>query len=455
MHRVWAVSRNTIAQAVRMKVALSVFILLVVLLPLMSMIMTGDGTLKGKLQTFVSYGLSLTSLLLCLLTIIMSSYALSNDVKNRTIYLVATKPIRRFQIVCGKLLGIVIVDIFLLTLFAGIIYGLTMMIPKISGADEAEITQAQKEFFTARVSLTDPVDKDKINELTRQAYEKLQAAGQLPEKMSARRTLQELKGQQIMKASVVEVGTEKVWEFENIHLDENVKSIFVRFKYDVASGPVGVPIDATWLVGDYRQVQMALATPQTPIHWEDRSDAIRTFHEFEIDRSVIAGDGYLAVVFRNLPTNQGTIVPEEVQVLFQVGGFGGNYFRAVLLILVRLLFLAGLSVSLSTWLSFPVAVLVAMVIFVMGTVNGFINESFEYLSTGASIVYGLTLKPILWFLPQFDAAFNPTGYIVSGKFLSWFFLAKVSLVTVAAKTLLLVLFGIWIFGKRELARTTV
>ncbi|MCK4958194.1 MAG: hypothetical protein KAT00_02315, partial [Planctomycetes bacterium] len=103
----------------------------------------------------------------------------------------------------------------------------------------------------------------------------------------------------------------------------------------------------------------------------------------------------------------------------------------------------------------PVAVLVAMVIFVMGTVNGFINESFEYLSTGASIVYGLTLKPILWFLPQFDAAFNPTGYIVSGKFLSWFFLAKVSLVTVAAKTLLLVLFGIWIFGKRELARTTV
>lgn len=455
MHRVWAVSRNTIAQAIRMKVALSVFILLAVLLPLMSVIMIGDGTLKGKLQTFASYGLSLTSLLLCLLTIIMSSYALSNDLKDRTIYLVATKPIRRFQIICGKLLGIVIVDIFLLALFAGIIYGLTMAIPKMSGADEAEITQARKEFFTARVSLTDPLDEDRIEELTKQAYAKLQAAGQLPETMSPRRTFQELRGQQKMKASVVEVGTEKVWEFENIHLDEDVESIFVRFKYDVASGPLGVDIAATWLVGDYRQIQMGLAALQTPIHWEDRSDVIRTFYEFEVDRSVIADDGYLAVVFRNHLTNQGTVVPEEVQVLFRKGGFGGNFLRAALLILVRLLFLAGLSVSVSTWLSFPVAVLVGMAIFVTGTINGFINESFEYLSTGASMVYSLTLKPILWFLPQFDGAFNPTGYIVSGEFLSWLFLAKVSLVTVAAKTLLLVLFGIWIFSKRELARTTV
>ncbi|MCK5173181.1 MAG: hypothetical protein KAR47_07310, partial [Planctomycetes bacterium] len=276
-----------------------------------------------------------------------------------------------------------------------------------------------------------------------------------PEKMSPRRVLQELQGQQILKASVVEVGTEKVWEFENIRLDEDVESIFVRFKYDVASGPLDTQIVSTWLVGDYRQIQVGLATLQTPIHWEDRSDIIRTFYEFEVDRSVIAPDGHLSVVFRNHLTNQGTVVPEEVQVLFKAGSFSSNYFRAVLLILVRLLFLAGLSVSLSTWLSFPVAVLVGMVIFVMGTVNGFINESFEYLSTGASVIYGLTLRPILWFLPQFDGVFNPTEYIVSGKFISWLFLAEVSLTTVAAKTLLLVLFGIWIFGKRELARTTV
>jgi len=64
MRRVWAVARNTIAAALRMKVAVVVIVLLLILLPLMSMIMVGDGTLHGKLQTFVSYGLSLTTLLL-------------------------------------------------------------------------------------------------------------------------------------------------------------------------------------------------------------------------------------------------------------------------------------------------------------------------------------------------------------------------------------------------------
>ncbi|MHC4497616.1 MAG: hypothetical protein ACYS21_00720, partial [Planctomycetota bacterium] len=64
MHSVWAVAINTIKQALRMKIAAVFIVLLIVLLPIMGFSMTGDGTLKGRLQTFVSYGLSLTSFLL-------------------------------------------------------------------------------------------------------------------------------------------------------------------------------------------------------------------------------------------------------------------------------------------------------------------------------------------------------------------------------------------------------
>ena len=71
MRSIWAVAVNTVKQALRMKVAVVFIILLVVLLPAMGLAMTGDGTLKGRLQTFVSYGLSLTSFLLCLLTIVV------------------------------------------------------------------------------------------------------------------------------------------------------------------------------------------------------------------------------------------------------------------------------------------------------------------------------------------------------------------------------------------------
>ena len=72
MRSIWAVATNTIKQAMRMKVAAVFLILLLVLLPVMGLSATGDGTLKGRLQTFVSYGLSLTAILLSLLTIIIS-----------------------------------------------------------------------------------------------------------------------------------------------------------------------------------------------------------------------------------------------------------------------------------------------------------------------------------------------------------------------------------------------
>ena len=455
MRKVWAVARNTIAQALRMKVALSVVVMLVILLPLMSMIMVGDGTLKGKLQTFISYGLGLTSALLCLLTIMISAYTLTSDLKDRHIYLVATKPIRRFQILCGKFLGIVVLDVFLLALFSGIIYGLTVTMPGLSKAGPDEIGQAEREFFSARISLSDPVDEDRIKQLAAEAYEKLQTDNQIPEKMSARDVFRELRGREMFKARAVQTGGEKVWEFENVHLDDDVKSIFIRYKLAITSGPPDVQIHSTWLVGDYRQVQANMPVLQSPIRGIDRSDAVRTFYEFEVDRDVIANDGYFAVVFRNLPVNETTVIPEEVQVLLQAGSFAGNYLRAILLIFIRLIFLAGLGVSISTWLSFPVAILIGLVVLSTGMVNGFIYESLDYLGSTASLIYAFTVRPVLWFLPQFDGDFNATKYMVSGRLLGGLFLARAVLVTVFIKTFILLLFGMLVFSKRELARTIV
>ena len=63
MHSIWAVATNTIKQALRMKVALVSAILLIVILPLLGFSATGDETLKGRLQTIVSYSLSLITCL--------------------------------------------------------------------------------------------------------------------------------------------------------------------------------------------------------------------------------------------------------------------------------------------------------------------------------------------------------------------------------------------------------
>jgi ABC-type transport system involved in multi-copper enzyme maturation permease subunit len=141
MHSIWAVATNTIKQALRMKVALVFMILLLVIVPVLGFSATGDETLKGRLQTFLSYSVSLMSFLLCLLTIIISVYTVTSDIEQRQIYTVITKPIRRYQFLLGKLLGVVLLDVMLLALFSAIIYGITVYMPSKSRSDTMTSTE--------------------------------------------------------------------------------------------------------------------------------------------------------------------------------------------------------------------------------------------------------------------------------------------------------------------------
>jgi len=455
MRSVWAVARNTIAQALRMKVAAVIILLLLILLPLMSGIMEGDGTLKGKLQTFVSYSLSLTSFLLCLLTIAISTYSLTHDVKYKQIHLVVTKPIHRFQILLGKLLGVVMLNVFLLVVFAVIIYGLTVAMPGMGEIDEGQLAEAQREFFTARIGLKVDVDEEKIEKQAIKQYKKLEARNELPETMSRGQILSELRGRERMKERAVEVGHEKVWRFENVKLQDDTETLFIRYKYQVSVEPPDSKVYGTWLVGDYRQVEYGLGDFKTRIYPVARAEVTQTFHEFEIPADAVAEDGYLAVVFRNDFLNRTTVIPEEVEVLYRADSFTSNYIRVILLLLVRLIFLAVLGVSVSTWLSFPVAILICLAVFFIGTINGFIAGSFDYLSSGFGLLYSFTIKPLFWLLPRFDGEFNPTRFMISAKLVTWLWLARVYSITVFAKGALLLLFGMFVFSNREIAKTFV
>jgi len=457
MRRVWAVARNTMAQAIRMKVAVVIIMLLLVVLPVMSFIMTGDGTLHGKLQTFISYGMSLVSLLLCVLTIAMSIYTLTSDLKLKQIFLVVTKPVHRFELLVGKFLGIILLDAFLLAVFASIIYGLTLMIPRLSEADQAEIEKSNREFFTSRIGLKAAVDEEKIEKAVSERYEELEKTGQLPDDMSRIKILRELRGQELLKERVVEAGKQKLWEFENVKPIEGTETLFIRYKYETAGSFPDMEVKSVWVVGDYRQQErLGPGVWETPVYPFDRSDPIKIFREFEVRADAIADDGYLAVAFNNLYENRATIIPDDVEVLYKAGNFTGNFFRVVLMVFARLIFLAALGVSLSTWLSFPVAILVCFSIFFIGTVNSFVIDSFDYMEIkGIATLYNLTLRPLLWLFPRLDGDFNPTRFMISARFLSWNFLLEVYGVMVAIKSIILLILGIWIFGNKEIAKTIV
>jgi hypothetical protein len=450
MRSIWAVAKNTIKQALRMKIAVVFIILLLVLLPILGFTATGDETLKGRLQTFVSYGLSLTSLLLCLLTIFVSIYTVTSDIKYRQIYTVITKPIRRFQLLLGKLLGVMLLDIILLVLFSAIIYGFTIYMPIFFQATEQELVNVDNEFYTARAALTIPeVDVTKEVEAR---YEELERINRFPD-LPREQVIAELTKQAQLEKRAVDVGGVLIWEFKNVK--PLTKSMFIRFKYDVAVNPPDMQVYGRWYAGDPQYIKYG-QKPSTPFYDNILKHSIQTFHEIEFPASVVPEDGNLAIAFMNVNLNRTSITfpPDGLEVLYKADTFTANFMRAAILILFRMIFLACLGILASTFLSFPVAILLCLVLFSTATISGFVIESFDSLSANLSMVYSYSIKWMIRLLPQFDK-FNPTKFLVPARLLSWPIVAQCAVFMVFIKSFLLLLLAFFIFSYREIAKIII
>ncbi|MCJ7728671.1 MAG: hypothetical protein MUO27_02145, partial [Sedimentisphaerales bacterium] len=196
---------------------------------------------------------------------------------------------------------------------------------------------------------------------------------------------------------------------------------------------------------------------ETPIYDFARKDLIRTFHEIRVPADAVAKDGYLAVAFFNVPQNDTTVIfpPNEgLEVLYKADIFSANYIRAVLLILLRVVFLAALGILAASFLSFPVAMMLCLAVFFTANISGFILESFESLSENVSGVYQYTVRPVIYLLPQFDKI-SPTKFLVPARLLSWSLLGKTAAVIICVKALIPLLAALLIFRRREIAKTII
>lgn len=441
----------------RMKTAIVFMMLLIILLPILSLTSTGDGTAMGRIQSFISYGMGLTAFLLSFLTIIVSCYTLSSDIKYKQIFTVVTKPIRRFELVIGKMLGVVLLDLLLLVVFSSIIYGLTIQMPHFSKTSEEELTRLNNEFFTARASLKQTIDQQAIESRAVKTYNELKRTGQLDESRNRENVLKELRDSEKFNMYSTGPGGTVLWEFEQVRPFDANENIFIRFKFNASQTPVDKNIYGVWYVGDYRQVKYGSVNMKTPIYSVPRKDVVDAVHEFEVPADAVASDGYLAVGFYNDPANGTTVIfPLEkgFEVLYKADSFGRNFVSAILLIFARLVFLACLGVSLSTWLGFPVAILCCFTIFFMGVINGFVVQSFNYLGQNLAMFYKFTIQPLIWLLPKFDESQNVGRYLIDARLIGYGFLA-VSGGILLVKSLILLLVGFFVFARREIAKIIV
>lgn len=103
--RVGAIARLAIKEALRRKVVLVTFAVFAVALLFGGWFMNAG--VDNPDRNYVNFVLWGTQLLVLFMGMLISAFSLPDDIKNRTIYTVVTKPVRATEIVLGRILGFV------------------------------------------------------------------------------------------------------------------------------------------------------------------------------------------------------------------------------------------------------------------------------------------------------------------------------------------------------------
>jgi ABC-type transport system involved in multi-copper enzyme maturation permease subunit len=102
--RVWAVAVNTFKETIRNRILINILLFAIGLI-LLSLVI-GDWSLNQQIKIIKDFGLSAMSIFGLLIAIFIGIRLMVQELEQKTIYIVASKPIHRWEIVTGKYLGL-------------------------------------------------------------------------------------------------------------------------------------------------------------------------------------------------------------------------------------------------------------------------------------------------------------------------------------------------------------
>lgn len=109
-----AVARTTLSEGLRTRIASGFVILTLASVPFFYLTAEGDGTVKGRIQMFMTYSLGFSGFMLSLLSILFACRSLSHEIAGRQIFAIVSKPVPRWQVVVGKYVGIMLLNAMIL-----------------------------------------------------------------------------------------------------------------------------------------------------------------------------------------------------------------------------------------------------------------------------------------------------------------------------------------------------
>lgn len=472
------IATKTIIEALRMKVSLIFIVMLIFALAALPLLFDESTPLRYRVQSFLQWGTGGSYWIIATLTLMFGVASVAFEQRDRQIWQTMTKPVSAAQYILGKWIGLIGLNAVLLAVCSAGVFLFTEYLREQPAqgerGQEALIAQGmmsedrmilETQVLQARIAVEPEVmvkknDEAFLNQVVKPYIEDGQKRD--PEfgrdAVTYQRVVDDLYKQTLGATRSIPPGDMKEFVFKGLKDAKNSDGLLtLRYRIDAGSNSPDQFYKITFIF------QGVPAEPQ--------SVGLGPNHTMSLYPNVIDDNGDVIMQVVNgalVPQRSGeTLVqpnPETCQfptggleISYAAGSFQMNFLRVVFVLWVKLAFLSMLAVTAATFLSFPVACLVAFSVFVCAEGSGFLATSLEYYDATDSGDHVVLWKTVIRAIGlaisgmfRSYADLKPTSRLIDGQLLPWGSVAWGTSV-LAAWTLVLYVIALSIFRKRELA----
>jgi len=472
-----AVARNVLAEASRLRVSMGLTLLVLFWLSAVPLWLDSGGQLRYRVQSFLQYSVSGTFWIAATLTLFFAAATVAFEQRDKTIWQTLTKPIAPWQYLLGKWIGVMGINLALLTTVALGVFlyteylrqqpaaGETKAFVNLDGSDgrmspSPDRLILESQVLTARVG-EQATPQEIPEDVLRQTIEQ-----RLQEEYTRDPSLRDDKQfRNEVQAQVLKEVHEQRWAVPPPS-DVGFASVEYIFKGLQKARQRGKPLTLRY------KIRAAGDDPSTIYHLlfviagapVPAEAVLNSAHTIPLRAQAIDDDGVIRMqVFNGNPitgeTNPWTMrfEPGSLEVLYPAGSYEANFVRVMLMLWIKLGFVAAVAIGSSTFLSFPIACLLTAVVLFAAETTGFVetalkqwtfyNREGHFDPVAAPIRIG-AMPAVLAFRGY--ASIKPTASLVDGRLVSTASLLK-AIGLVGGWIIATLGLGWIIFRKRELA----
>lgn len=454
MKKVLAIASMTIRTALRSRVVSCMLFLLILTVVVLPMTIRGDGTVSGYIQVILTFTLGTVMLILSLATVWASCAAVSQEISEKRIMMLGTKPVNRGQIWLGKWLGLLAMNGIMLLGCGLTVYGLLQWKIQHSDLSQKGKELLQREILVARqvVQARQPAFDKSIDAILKDTM----ARGGASRQFSEEQVREALRMNMLTKYYSAPQHHAITWTFDLPGPVPEGQSLFLRYKFSTSVRNAGT-IKGIWRAG-----------PKDGAHQieQETTDVAEGSHVIELPAAAVGPDGRMEVQFQNEHAIPLTVLFDPGQglsVLVYKDTFEMNFVRAILLLMAHLAFLAALGTSAGSAFSMPIATFFSIFVIILLYSAPYI-ESMVTQETSAIAGMALQTSWLDWFVNKIFFLMNsvvqplqhadPLTMLGTGEWISWTWTGSVIGIKVLLYGGVFALFGIWAFHKREVALPT-